>query len=94
MSNQVKLDAAEMVDFLGHIISNNRHIQKQGKKMVATEVIGDSGLGKTSVVLQIAEKHNLDLVKVNLAQIEELGDLVGFPVRQFELCKKVTCLYL
>lgn len=88
MSNQVKLDAAEMVDFLGHIISNNRHIQKQGKKMVATEVIGDSGLGKTSVVLQIAEKHNLDLVKVNLAQIEELGDLVGFPVRQFELCKK------
>ena len=88
MSNQVKLDSSEMVDFLEHIISNNRHIQGQGKKVVATEVIGDSGLGKTSVVLQIAEKHKLDVVKLNLAQIEELGDLVGFPVRQFELCKE------
>ncbi len=86
--NQVQLDSAEMVNFLEHIISNNRHIQKEGKKVVATEVIGDSGLGKTSVVLQIAEQHKLDVVKLNLAQIEELGDLVGFPVRQFELCKK------
>ena len=51
--NQVQLDSAEMVSFLEHIISNNRHIQQQGKKVVATEVIGDSGLGKTSVVLQI-----------------------------------------
>jgi hypothetical protein len=86
--NQVRLDSKEMVDFLEHIISNNRHIQKQGKKVVATEVIGESGLGKTSVVLQIAEKHKLDVVKLNLAQIEELGDLVGFPIRQFELCKE------
>ena len=86
--NQVQLDSEEMVTFLKHIISNNRHIQKQGKKVVATEVIGESGLGKTSVVLQIAEQHNLDVVKLNLAQIEELGDLVGFPVRQFELCKE------
>ena len=86
--NQVQLDSGEMVDFLQHIINNNRHIQKDGKKVVATEVIGESGLGKTSVVLQIAEQNNLDVVKLNLAQIEELGDLVGFPVRQFELCKK------
>lgn len=84
--NQVSLDSAEMVDFLQHIIDNNRYLQKGGKKVVSTEVIGESGLGKTSVVLQIAEKNELQVVKLNLAQIEELGDLVGFPVRQFELC--------
>jgi hypothetical protein len=84
--NQVSLDSAEMVDFLQHIINNNRYLQKGGKKVVSTEVIGESGLGKTSVVLQIAEKNDLQVVKLNLAQIEELGDLVGFPVRQFELC--------
>jgi len=87
MSNQVKLDSQEMGDFLTHIISNNRFIQNKGMKPVATEVIGDSGLGKTTVVLDIAAKNNLDVVKINLAQIEELGDLVGFPVRQFKLCK-------
>lgn len=87
-TNTVSLDSSEMKDFLGHIISNNRHIQGQGKKMVATEIIGESGLGKTSVAIQLAEEQGLHLVKLNLAQIEELGDLVGYPVRRFELCKK------
>ncbi len=86
--NQVSLDSGEMKDFLKHIIENNREIQKNGKKPVATEVIGPSGLGKTSVAVQMAEEYNLDLVKLNLAQIEELGDLVGFPVRQFQMCKE------
>lgn len=87
MSNQVSLDSGEMVGFLKHIIENNQHIQKQGKKPVATEIIGESGLGKTSVAIQIAEQHGLNFVKLNLAQIEELGDLVGFPLRQFQLSK-------
>lgn len=86
--NQVSLDSGEMKGFLKHIIENNREIQKEGKKPVATEVIGPSGLGKTSVALQMAEEYKLDLVKLNLAQIEELGDLVGFPVRQFQMCKE------
>tara|TARA_R110002020_G_scaffold29571_7_gene93218 strand:- start:10152 stop:11429 length:1278 start_codon:yes stop_codon:yes gene_type:complete len=86
--NQVSLDSAEMKNFLQHIIENNRYIQKDGKRPVATEIIGESGLGKTSVALQIAEEHELSLVKLNLAQIEELGDLVGFPVRQFQMCKE------
>ena len=86
--NQVSLDSAEMKDFLQHIIDNNRYIQKDGKKPVATEIIGESGLGKTSVALQLAEENKLNLVKLNLAQIEELGDLVGFPVRQFQMCKE------
>jgi hypothetical protein len=88
MSNQVSLDSGEMVGFLKHIIENNQHIQKQGKKPVATEIIGESGLGKTSVAIQIAEQNGLNFVKLNLAQIEELGDLVGFPLRQFQLAKK------
>jgi len=86
--NQVSLDSGEMKDFLQHIISNNRHIQAQGKRPVATEVIGESGLGKTSIALQLAEEHELNYVKLNLAQIEELGDLIGFPLRQFQLCKE------
>jgi hypothetical protein len=33
----------------------------------------------------MAKENDLDFVKLNLAQIEELGDLVGFPVRQFQM---------
>jgi hypothetical protein len=85
--NQINLDSLEMKDFLHHIIKNNRHIQKGGKVPVSTEIIGDSGLGKTSIALQLAKEYDLNFVKLNLAQIEELGDLVGFPVRQFQLSK-------
>jgi len=85
--NQVNLNIEEVKDFLKHIVDNNRYLQDNGKKPVAVEIIGESGIGKTSSVLQLTSELNLNCVKLNLAQIEELGDLVGFPVRQFQLCK-------
>lgn len=86
---QTNLDPKELKDFLNHIISNNKVIQEQGKVPVAVEVVGDSGIGKTSIVLQVAQENNLDLVKLNLAQIEELGDLVGYPTKQYQLYREV-----
>jgi len=83
--NQVELDAKEVKDVLNYIIKNNQTIQAAGKTPVATEIIGESGLGKTSILLQLAKEQGIDLVKLNLAQIEEIGDLVGFPARQFQL---------
>lgn len=70
-----------------HIVNNNRYLQASGKSSVAVEVVGESGIGKTSSMLQLANELSLNIVKLNLAQIEELGDLVGFPIRQFQLCK-------
>tara|TARA_R110001632_G_scaffold41591_3_gene104625 strand:- start:5896 stop:7161 length:1266 start_codon:yes stop_codon:yes gene_type:complete len=87
---EVNLNIEELEGFVDHIISNNRFLQKEGKNPVAVEVVGESGIGKTSAVMQMAQKHNLDFVKLNLAQIEELGDLVGFPVRQFQMYKEKT----
>ena len=87
---QVNLNIDELKFFLNHIINNNRAIQEKGKNPVAVEVVGDSGIGKTSTIIQVAQEHNLDFVKLNLAQIEELGDLVGFPVKQFQVAKKIN----
>ena len=81
--NQVEVNGEELKCLLTHIISNNQVIQKNGKNPIATEIIGESGLGKTSNIIQLAKELQLDFVKLNLAQIDELGDLVGFPVRQF-----------
>ena len=91
MSNaQVNLNIDEVKGFLTHIINNNRFLQSSGKPPVAVEIIGESGIGKTSSVLQLANETGMNVVKLNLAQIEELGDLVGFPIRQFQLCKDGT----
>ena len=92
---KVSLNVKEAKLFLKHIINNNRYLQSQNKPPVAVEVVGDSGIGKTSTILQLAKETDLNFVKLNLAQIEELGDLVGFPIRQFEVCKADNdCLWI
>ena len=83
--NLVSVNVTELKTFLSHIIENNRFLQSQGKTPVSTEVIGESGISKTSAIIQLAKEQNLSFVKLNLAQIEEIGDLVGFPIRQFEV---------
>ena len=81
----LSLNPNELKDFLKHIITNNRFLQENNKPPVSTEVVGESGIGKTSSIVQLAEELDLSFVKLNLAQIEEIGDLVGFPIRQFEM---------
>lgn len=93
-TNQVSLNINEAKEFLSHIVSNNRYLQEGGKLPVSTEIIGDSGIGKTSMVIQVAKELGLNFVKLNLAQIEELGDLVGFPIRQFEMKNDTTTSWI
>jgi hypothetical protein len=94
MSNLVSVNQNELKEFLGHIITNNRHLQENGKGPVSVEVIGESGIGKTSAIIQLADELGLDFVKLNLAQIEEIGDLVGFPIRQFEVTNGTETKYI
>ena len=88
MSNQINLNTDELKDFVKHIVNNNRYLQNEGKIPVACSVEGEAGIGKTSAILQVGEELGLNVVKVNLAQIEEIGDLTGFPMKEFEVVKK------
>lgn len=83
--SQVQLNIDELKGFLSHMVKNNQHIQSQGKVPVTINIVGDAGLGKTSAILQIAKESNMDMVKLNLAQFEELGDLIGFPVKEYQV---------
>jgi midasin (ATPase involved in ribosome maturation) len=87
MSKSVQLNLDEIKDFVKFMVKNNQHIQSQGKVPVAINVEGDAGLGKTSSVKQLAKELNMDVIRLNLAEFEELGDLVGFPVKEFEIQK-------
>jgi len=90
----VSINPSELKEFLGHIINNNRYLQENGKGPVSVEVIGESGIGKTSSIVQLADELGLNFVKLNLAQIEEIGDLVGFPIRQFEMTDGTNTSYV
>jgi nucleoside-triphosphatase THEP1 len=83
--NQVQLNVEELKSFIKHMVGNNQHIQKDGKVPVAINIEGDAGLGKTSAIMQLGKEMDMEVVKLNLSQLEELGDLVGFPVKEFQI---------
>jgi hypothetical protein len=83
--SQVKLNLEELKSFIGHMVKNNQHIQAQGKVPVAVNVEGDAGLGKTSSIKQLAKEYNMDIIFLSLSEFEELGDLVGFPVKEYQI---------
>lgn len=84
---QVQLNIDELKAFIGHMVETNKVLQSTGKFPVTIEVEGESGIGKTSSIKQLAEEHELDFIKVNLAQLDELGDIIGYPTRQFQMAK-------
>jgi len=86
-STQVNLNTDELKTFVNHIVTNNRYLQANGKIPVAIAVEGEAGIGKTSTILEIGKDLGLNVVKINLAQIEEIGDLTGFPIKEFEVAK-------
>jgi hypothetical protein len=87
--NKVQLNSKELKETLTHIILNNRALQEENLKPVAVSICGAAGLGKTSVVEQLAEELDIKHVEViNLAQLDELGDLVGIPVKEYQLVIK------
>lgn len=83
--NQVKLNVDELKGFIKHMVGNNQAIQADGKVPVAINIEGDAGLGKTSAILQLGKEMGMEVVKLNLSQLEELGDLVGFPIKEFQV---------
>lgn len=84
IDDSIVLNSNEIVTFLEHVIKTNRDLQSRGMMPTAVNIEGHAGLGKTSTVLQVAHRNNLHMVKINLAQCEELGDIVGFPVKEYE----------
>ena len=72
--SQVNVNTKELKSFITHIVKNNQHIQTEGKIPVAVNIEGEAGIGKTTTIMQIGNDLGLSVVKLNLAQIEELGD--------------------
>ena len=77
-------------------IKTNIRRQQQGMPRATYNIWGQPGCGKTSVVKQLSSrevdfnggKENIRVVDVPLAQIEEMGDILGFPVEEIALTDK------
>lgn len=75
---------SEVDNLLNYTIDNNIRLQEEGKTPIAVSLEASAGIGKTSIVRQIAEKRGMGFVKLNLSQLDESGDLLGFPQTEYE----------
>lgn len=74
----------EVKHLINYTIDNNRRLEEDGKIPIAISLEASAGIGKTSVVEQIALERSMGFTKLNLAQLEEAGDLIGFPQTEYE----------
>lgn len=80
-----ELTLGEFSSILGYLIDNNHRLIDTGDTPISVCIEGEAGLGKTAVVQQVAESKGMSFVKINLAQIEEPAELVGFPFKEYKI---------
>lgn len=85
MAKLNEMTISEFTDVMNYLLDNNRKLQESGQTPIAIGIEGEAGIGKTSMMQQIAEKRGMTICKLNLSMLEEVGDLTGFP------CKEVLC---
>lgn len=81
--NEITLN--EFKDIFKYVILNNRRLVDEGKNPVCISSTGSCGIGKTSIVQELASELGMTFVKVNLAELEEVSDLCGFPLKEYEI---------
>ena len=82
-NNEITLN--EFKEVFSYLLDNNKQLEDKGLRPIAVGLEGEAGIGKTSLIEDIAKERGMTLCKVNLAQLEEIGDLVGLPIKEYEV---------
>lgn len=82
MTNTITLE--EFSEIFKYLLDNNRKLVDSGKKPTAVGITGAAGLGKTTIIQDLAASLGMTFVKVCLSEIEEISDLVGFPIKEYK----------
>ena len=85
MANLNEMTISEFTDVFNYLLDNNRQLEEKGLTPIAIGLEGEAGIGKTAVVEQVAHKRGMTYCKISLSQLEEVGDLVGFPIKEILL---------
>ena len=82
MANLNEMTISEFTGVFNYLLDNNKTLQESGLSPIAIGLEGEAGIGKTTVVEDIAKKRGMSFCKLNLSQLEEVGDIVGFPMKE------------
>lgn len=79
------INMSEAKRTLNFAIDRNFKLQEEGITPVAVCLEAEAGIGKTSLVEQVAKERNMTYVKLSLHEMEEAGDLIGYPLKEYEV---------
>lgn len=85
LQKEVYLTPSEVKSKIREFIASNAILETQGKLKNAINLIGQPGIAKTSSVLQVCAEDGIGVEKVNMANIDDLGEITGFPLKEYEL---------
>ena len=86
---------AEIAEILNTILPSisytafaaNDKLMEQGNVPISLSLVGTPGLGKTTICRELAKDLNRDFYKLNLAQLTEPSELIGYYSKEYEVVK-------
>ena len=90
----MELTMGEVKPIIKYIIENNKKLQERGQYPVTIGIEGGAGIGKTSLLDTIAKELDCNYISINLSNITEPSDLVGYPIKEHYCCKGDECKWV
>lgn len=81
---KIELTPAEVVDHMKKYVTSAEMQMKKGKRPTSLCLEGGAGIGKTSVIYQLASQLGYKIHVENTSMIDDLGHLVGYPLNEYE----------
>ena len=82
MENAITL--GEFIELFKYFLENNKRLVDKGLSPISYGICGSCGIGKTKSIESLANELGITLITLSLSQLEEIGDLVGMPLKEFE----------
>ena len=85
--NEIVYTPSETGNIIRTMIDANDKIMAKGGIPVSMSIVGSPGLGKTTVCREIASDMGRGFFKLNLAQLTEPSELIGYYSKEYEIKK-------
>lgn len=79
----MKIEEAKTL--INYLLDNNLKLIEKGQTKISIELTGAPGVGKTSILKEIADERGAKYVRIELASLEEIGDLIGLPIKEYTM---------
>lgn len=75
----------EAKKLINYLLDNNLKLIEEGQHKISINLEGKPGIGKTAILKEIAKERGAKYVRIELGSLEETGDILGIPVKEYNM---------